>query len=73
MEVEEKEEVEDKQQELNVKQQELNAKQLEVQAKDEALQALKAKLKNKNQCIDMFVVLCVMILTIMVVVLLNGK
>jgi hypothetical protein len=39
-----------------VKQQELNAKQLEVQAKDEALQALKAKLKNKNQCIDMLVV-----------------
>lgn len=39
-----------------MKQQELNAKQLEVQAKDEALQALKAKLKNKNQCIDMFVV-----------------
>jgi hypothetical protein len=37
------------------------------------VQALEAKLKNKNQCIDALVGLCVLLLIILVVVLLIGK
>jgi hypothetical protein len=44
-----------------------------VQAKEEAVQALEAQLKNKNHCIDMLVVLCVLLLIAVVVILMNGK
>ncbi|KAG0546187.1 hypothetical protein BDA96_02G426300 [Sorghum bicolor] len=50
-----------KQQELNDKEQQLIAKQVMLEGNDMALEAMKGKLKTKNQCIDALVLMCLVL------------
>jgi hypothetical protein len=70
---EKKKEVEDMLEKLAVKEKLLKAKEEQLKAKEDAIKTLQAQLKNKNHCIDMLVLLCVLLLMTMVVILFNGK
>jgi chromosome segregation ATPase len=60
------------QKEMEGKQKEVQDKQQELQTKAELMQALQAQINQKNSCIDILVVLCLILLMTLVVIMLNG-
>jgi hypothetical protein len=60
------------QKEMEGKQKEVQDKQQELQTKAELMLALQAQINQKNSCIDILVVLCLILLITLVVIMLNG-